>query len=133
MAQVKIYGQRIHIDVHRNTLSDVIHGCLVEAFGIPKEKCFQRFIRLDPEDFIYPDDRSENYTIIEIAMFEGRSVEAKKRFYQLLFEQIQARLDIAPQDVEITITETPRHNWGIRGLPGDELQLGYEVNPDDTA
>ena len=40
--------------------------------------------------------------------------------------------DIAPQDVEITITETPRHNWGIRGLPGDELQLGYKINADDA-
>ena len=29
--------------------------------------------------------------------------------------------------VEITIYETPRGNWGIRGVPGDELMLGYKV------
>jgi len=23
--------------------------------------------------------------------------------------------------------ETPRHNWGIRGLPADELMLEYKV------
>ena len=34
----------------------------------------------------------------------------------------------SPQDIEITIFETPRHNWGIRGLPGDELTLTYNVN-----
>ncbi len=27
-----------------------------------------------------------------------------------------------------TITETPKHNWGIRGLPGDELTLNYKAN-----
>ena len=32
------------------------------------------------------------------------------------------------EDLEITISETPRHNWGIRGLPADELGLTYEVN-----
>jgi len=30
--------------------------------------------------------------------------------------------------VEITITETPRSNWGIRGLPADELELSYKVD-----
>ncbi|GHU70367.1 hypothetical protein FACS189413_10620 [Bacteroidia bacterium] len=30
--------------------------------------------------------------------------------------------------IEISIFETPKHNWGIRGLPGDELQIDYKVN-----
>ncbi len=34
---------------------------------------------------------------------------------------------ITPQDVEITIFETPQYNWGIRGLPADELTLDYPV------
>ncbi|APF21976.1 putative transglutaminase-like protein [Clostridium butyricum] len=33
-----------------------------------------------------------------------------------------------PNDVEITIFETPNYNWGIRGVPGDELGLNYKVN-----
>lgn len=27
----------------------------------------------------------------------------------------------------MTFLETPRHNWLIRGLPGDELELNYKV------
>ncbi|MFZ5900336.1 hypothetical protein ACUM6F_03305 [Desulforudis sp. DRI-14] len=38
-----------------------------------------------------------------------------------------ARVGIAPQDLEITIFETPQGNWGIRGKPGDELALNYKV------
>ena len=32
-----------------------------------------------------------------------------------------------PNDLEITITETPRANWVIRGVPADELLLTYAV------
>jgi hypothetical protein len=37
-------------------------------------------------------------------------------------------LGIAPQDVEVTITETPKHNWVFRGLTGDEIDLNYKVD-----
>jgi hypothetical protein len=32
-----------------------------------------------------------------------------------------------PNEIEVTIIETPRHNWGFRGQPGDEIGLAYEV------
>ena len=79
------------------------------------------------EDFIYPEGRSERYTIVEVSMFEGRSIEAKKAFIRLLYERAKAEIALEPADLEITIFETPRANWGIRGLPGDELTLGYKV------
>jgi len=131
MAQIKIYGHRAHINQYRTQLSDIIHSCLMDAIGMPKEKRAQRFFPLDVDDFIYPPGRSEQYTIIEISMFEGRSVASKKALFRLLFERLHDQLAISPQDVEITITETPRHNWGIRGLPGDELQLNYKVETDE--
>ncbi len=59
-------------------------------------------------------------------MFEGRSVAAKKELIRLLFERVQL-LGISTQDLEITIFETPKHNWGFRGLPGDEHQLNYKI------
>jgi phenylpyruvate tautomerase PptA (4-oxalocrotonate tautomerase family) len=127
MAQIKIYGNRAALDPIKEQLSDCIHSCLIDALALPPDKRFQRFFPLDTGDFSYPADRSARYTIIEISMFEGRSVEAKKRLIGLLFERMHAQLGIAPQDVEITIFETPRHNWGIRGQAGDELGLEYRV------
>ena len=127
MAQVKIYGRREHLDAVKRALSNVIHSCLVDALALPAEKRFQRFFGLAADDFVFPNDRTERYTIVEIGMFEGRSAEAKKRLIRLLFERMEAHLGIAPNDVEVTIVETPRGNWGIRGVPGDELGLGYRV------
>ena len=128
MSQIKIYALQQTIEQFRNQLSHAIHKALVDSLNYPVEKKFQRFIRLATNDFIYPEDRSDNYLIIEIPMFEGRSKEAKKHLIQLIFTYIQQQCGISPQDVEITIFETPKVNWGIRGQNAEELKLNYQVN-----
>ena len=128
MAQIKIYGTKDHLNGIKAQLSDVIHSCVVDALSYPPDKRAHRFLPLDPTDFYYPAGRTARYTIIEISMFEGRSVAAKKQLIRLLIERICGQFDLASQDVEITIFETPRHNWGIRGVPGDELELNYRID-----
>ena len=128
MAQIKIYGYRTHLDPIRQQLSDVIHSCVVDALQYPQNKRAHRFIKLDEGDFYYPDGRSDRYTIIEISMFEGRSTNTKKKLIRLLFERIESEPGISTTDIEITIFETPRHSWGIRGMIGDELSLNYKVD-----
>lgn len=128
MGQIKIYGVKYRLNPIKETLSNVIHSCMVEALEFPSDKKFHRFFPMDKEDFYFASGRTEAYTIIEISMFEGRTVETKKHLLKILFERINSELSISPQDVEITIFETPKHNWGIRGLPGDELALNYKVN-----
>lgn len=127
MAQVKIYGLKERLDPIKGQLSDVIHSCVVDALQFPQDKRAHRFFLLNPDDFYYPSGRTTKYTIIEISMFEGRSVETKKYLIRLLFERAHQQLNILPQDLEITITETPKHNWGFRGMPGDEIDLNYKV------
>jgi phenylpyruvate tautomerase PptA (4-oxalocrotonate tautomerase family) len=127
MAQIKIYGLATQLQPIRQALSDAIHACVMQALAFPADKRCHRFFGLDTQDFIYPPGRSERYTILEISMFEGRSVEAKKQLIRLLFERLRADVGLRPEDLEITISETPRHNWGIRGVPADELALSYEV------
>jgi phenylpyruvate tautomerase PptA (4-oxalocrotonate tautomerase family) len=127
MAQIKVYGLREHLDPVKTLLSEVIHSCVVEALQFPVNKRAHRFFPLEADDFYYPASATARYTIIEISLFEGRSIEAKKRLIRLLFERIRADVGRLPNEVEITITETPRHNWGFRGLPGDEVSLQYKV------
>ncbi|MCH7383523.1 tautomerase family protein [Acinetobacter dispersus] len=128
MSQIKIYALQTTIEQFRNQLSHAVHQALIESLNYPIEKKFQRFIALTKEDFIYPNDRSQHYLIIEISMFEGRSTEAKKRLIQNIFTYIQQQCGISTQDIEITIFETQKCNWGIRGQHADELQLNYQVD-----
>ncbi len=128
MSQIKIYALRTTLDRVKVTLSNAIQQAIVESLNYPIEKKFQRFIALEQDDFIYPADRSENYLIIEISMFEGRSIAAKKQLIACLFSNIQQQCAISVQDIEITIFETPKCNWGIRGQNAEDLQLNYQVN-----
>jgi phenylpyruvate tautomerase PptA (4-oxalocrotonate tautomerase family) len=130
MSQIKIYGLRSHLDPIKAQLSDAIHSCVVDALQYPPHKRAHRFFPLDPSDYYYPPEpgRTDRYTIIELSMFEGRTIAAKKQLIRLLFERLDKELGISNLDLEITIFETPKHNWGFRGLPGDEHNLDYQVN-----
>jgi Tautomerase enzyme len=126
MVQVKIYGLKEYLNPIKATLSDAVHSCIMDALKYPADKRAHRFFPLDKSDFFYPAGRSDRYTIMEFSMIEGRSVEAKKHLIRLLFERVQP-FGISGQDLEMTIFESPKHNWGFRGLPGDEHQLNYTI------
>ena len=96
MSQVKISGTQSRLPSRRDALSDVIHGCVVEALEYPTDKRAHRFFPLAPEDFRYPPGRSDDYTIIEISLFEGRSVVANKKLYALLFERCETQMGSRP-------------------------------------
>ncbi len=84
-----------------------------------------RWIR---DDFIYPaHERSERYLIVEIDTFEGRSADTKKDLVRQITRRINEATGIEPRDIDVIITEQPRHNWGLMGEPGDEIQLTYKV------
>ncbi len=109
-------------------MSDAIHECTVEVLGLPQEKRFHRFVPIKEDWFYHPQDRSERYVIIEVMLMAGRTVETRKAYIRSLIQNISRKCSIPAKDIEITLTESPRENWGIRGVTGDELDLGYQVD-----
>jgi len=128
MPTAKIYGLRKVMDPVKIALSDAIHECVAEALQFPPEKRLQRFFPMDEADFHFGSvDRTEKYTIIEIAMFEGRSVDTIKTLINLLYEKVPQATGIPRSDIDIMISELPKHAWGLQGAIGDEQSLGYSV------
>lgn len=126
---IVIYGIDENLNPIKQELSQVIHGCMRSALGMPEDKRAHRFIPMQKEDFYFPGGRSEKYTVIEINMMEGRQKETIKTLITSLFEKIENQLNIAPIDIEITVKEQPSHCWGFRGITGDDVQdLNYKVN-----
>lgn len=128
MAQIKIYGIREKLAPIRERLSEAIHECVMEALQFPVDKRAHRFFLMEKEDMFYPAGRTDAYTIIEISMIEGRTIEARKKLIRLLFDKIKDQVNIQYQDVEICIQESPACNWGFRGMHGDEVKLNYKIN-----
>ena len=127
MSQIKIYGIKEQLNPIKQKLSEVIHGVVVEVLEFPKDKRFHRFFPMDKEDLLYGKGRTDAYTIIEVMMIEGRTVETKKKLIKTLFVKIEQELNINPNDIEICIQEAPASHWGFRAMTGDEVLLNYKV------
>ncbi|QLG09753.1 tautomerase family protein [Deinococcus sp. D7000] len=127
MAQIKIYGHAPFVQAHRQSISDAIHAASMQALGLLESKRFHRFFALDAQDFIHPADRSGQYLILEIHLFQGRRPEILRQYIRHLQMQLGEAVKLSPNDLEVTLVEMPAAHWGIRGQLGDELQLGYEV------
>lgn len=124
---ILVYGLRDRLDPIKAKLSGAIHRCMTEVLGLPEDKRAQRFLPLAREDFYAPGGRSDAYTVIEINLIEGRTVDTKKALIRALFARLQNELNLDPVDVEITLHEQPAHCWGFRGITGDEANLDYPI------
>jgi phenylpyruvate tautomerase PptA (4-oxalocrotonate tautomerase family) len=108
-------------------LLDAIHAAAVEALRIPDEDRTQILTEHPAEAFEIPPGKGDRFTLVEVTMFAGRSLDAKRRLYRAVVTNL-GRLGIAPSDVLTVLHEVPLENWGIRGgTPASEVDLGFEV------
>ncbi len=128
MPLVKVEIIKGKSSAYKKMLLDGIHKALVDSIKIPDHDRRQRLYELERENF-EKTGRSDDYTIIEITMFKGRSNEAKKKLYAEIVKNLSHSLNINGSDITIVINEPPLENWGIRGgLPANEVDLGFSLN-----
>lgn len=100
---------------YKKTVLDVVHEGLIEAFGIEDWDRFQRIVEIPREDFEIPEGKTEDFLIIELTIFPGRTKEQKKAAISKITADLNNKLNIAPTDVFILINEPPLENWGMAG------------------
>ena len=99
-----------------------------EALRIPETDRQIRYIEHRPEHFHTPPGKSENYTLVEITLFAGRSPDAKRALYQAIVRNL-GMIGIHPDDIFIVLLDVALENWGIRGgIPASEVDLGFKVD-----
>jgi phenylpyruvate tautomerase PptA (4-oxalocrotonate tautomerase family) len=107
---------------------DAVQAALREALKIPEADRTLRLIEHPPSHFAVPPGRGEKYTLIEVTMFSGRSMAAKRALYQAIVRNLTA-LGVPALDIKIALIETPPENWGIRGgMPASEIDLGFKID-----
>ena len=105
-----------------------VHEALVAAFRIPDQDKNQRLIEIEPENFECPVGNTENFVTIEMTVFPGRSLHAKKTLYKEIATRLQT-FGVPPNDILIILHEPPFENWGIQGgYPASEINLGFKVD-----
>jgi hypothetical protein len=107
---------------------DAIQSALREALKIPEWDRTSRLIQHPASHFAVPPGRGEKFTLVEITMFSGRSMDAKRVLYQAIVRNLAA-LGVPALDIKITLIETPPENWGLRGgTPASEIDLGFKID-----
>ncbi|MDA8134853.1 MAG: tautomerase family protein [Desulfobacteraceae bacterium] len=128
MPIVTIVMQKGKSGEYKKSLLEAVHQALVMAFKIPDHDRNQRIIEIDPENFEYEEGKSENFLTIEMTVFPGRSLQAKKALYKEIATRLET-LGVNSSDILITLDEPPLENWGIRGgYPASEVDIGFKLD-----
>ena len=69
---ITVYGLKEVLAPRRQDIAEVIYNCFKPWFRHSAWKHAIRFLCLDKEDFLYPIDRNDDYTVIEINLMQGR-------------------------------------------------------------
>lgn len=111
----------------RRQIIETVQAALIEALKIPESDRCLRLRVFGADDFIVKPTQTENFTLVEIDLFAGRTLPTKKKLYQAIVRRL-GEFGIAPLDVKILLREIPADNWGIRGgIPASEVDLGFEI------
>ena len=116
MPLVRIEMRKGHTPEYKKTLLDVVHQSLMDTLGTEDWDRFQRIVEIDPSDFETAPFKTENFMIIEITLFPGRTKEQKKNLIETLSSSIAEKLQIDVKDIFIVIHEPANENWGLGGV-----------------
>ena len=115
MPVVKISMLKGKTPEYKKTVLDSVHGALVDSIGVEDWDRFQRVVEFEPEDFEKPSFKSDDFMVVEISLFPGRTKEQKGALIEAIAERLNKSLSIDPSDVFVLISEPPLENWGIGG------------------
>ena len=126
MPNTKIETRSGWID-NAQAVIDAVQSALREALRLPEWDRTLRLFEHEPSHFAVPPGRGPRYTLVEVTMFAGRSLEAKRALYRGIVRNL-GRLGVPADDIKITLLEVPPENWGIcGGHPASEVDLGFEI------
>ena len=107
---------------------DAIHAAMIEALKIPERDKTIRLVVHEPHRFPAPPGRDNRYTLVDIDLIAGRSLDAKKALYRAIVKNFEP-FGIPADHIKVLLRESPAEDWGVRGgVPASEVDLGYEVN-----
>jgi phenylpyruvate tautomerase PptA (4-oxalocrotonate tautomerase family) len=107
---------------------DAVHAALMEGLKIPEWDRTIRLVFHEPHRFATPPNKDDSYMLIDVDLFSGRSLSAKKALYRAIVSNL-GQFGIPADHIKILLRESAAENWGIRGgVPASEVELGFKVD-----
>jgi phenylpyruvate tautomerase PptA (4-oxalocrotonate tautomerase family) len=109
---------------------EAVQAALIEGLKIPLEDRHVMLVAHLPHRMIVPTQytQPERFTVVRIDAFEGRSLDAKRRLYQAMAQNLEP-LGIPRDHVLVCLREIPASNWGLRGgQAACDMDLGFKLD-----
>jgi len=129
MPAAMIEVRRTYSTEQEVALIAAVHGAMREALRLLPTDRTVRLVVHEPHRFAAPTDLAypEQYTLVSIDLFAGRSLDAKRALYRAIVAAV-APLEIRADHVKIVLRETARENWGVRGgQAASDVDLGFKI------
>ena len=107
-------------------LIEAVQAALIEAIRIPATDRTIRILEYPPHCFAPPPGSGPHYTIVEISMFSGRSLDAKRQLYKAMVQAFQP-FGVPATDLKIIIQDVPRENWSVGGVALSDVDIGFKI------
>lgn len=110
-------------------LLEGVHRAIVDSLQVPEDDPLVRLVEHASDHFIIPGrHHTDDCVIVEIVLFEGRSLDTKRGLYAALFNNLCA-VGVPAREISIVLAERSMENWAVGGpTPASETDVGFEVN-----
>lgn len=112
----------------RQGILRAVNDAMIEALKVPDDTHPVRLCEYDRDAFLVPQGAGNSFTLVEITIFPGRSLETRRSLYKAIVRRLGV-LGVAGSDLRVVLYEVPLENWGLRGgIPASEIDLGFEIS-----
>jgi phenylpyruvate tautomerase PptA (4-oxalocrotonate tautomerase family) len=113
----------------KRAMVEAVRAALSDALRAPGDDPLVRLAEYSPGQFSlpYPDRHSDRFALVEVTMFEGRTMDTKRRLYSEIARRL-SEVGVLTQDVLIVLHEPPMHNWSNGSTPATETDIGFKVD-----
>lgn len=93
---------------YKRALLAGVRSAVTSALGVGDERVTLRIIETEADDVDLPSCRTERFTVIEVAMYEGRTPEMKAAMVAAARDALAADPGIEPSEVQVAFREYAR-------------------------
>ena len=102
---------------YRQAILDGLYQAMRDALDVPEGDQFMTISEHDAENFRYGAafgiDRSDDLVLIQITVFNTRTVEQKKALFRRIAELLGDNPGIRPEDVFVNVLDAAKENWSV--------------------
>jgi 4-oxalocrotonate tautomerase len=117
MPLIRVSLRRGKPAAYRQAILDGLYEAMRETLNVPEGDQFMTISEHDAANFRYGAAfgiaRSDDLVLIQITVFNTRTVEQKKALFRRIAERLRESPGIRPEDLFVNVLDAAKENWSV--------------------